>query len=246
VTAAGRRRSAPRRSTWLRWIGAIIAAAAAGYLVTCAVFPAPILPKAVVVPSLRGVPTDSSLARLARLGLRGRLSDTAPDGFLRAGLVAWQSPAAETKLPIGAVVKLGVSSGPPAVSVPDVTDLDFGLARDVLVASGLRIGTVDTVQLDAAAGTVVNTVPTAGANARSGDSVQVHISSGPPSVLVPDVVGLTVVEARDRILAAGLRVGVLSQQFEGKAGTILAQRPAPGDLVTRASGVDLTISGTIP
>lgn len=240
------RRTAPRGRVWLRLAGLVAAAALAGYLLTVVIFPAPILPTTVAVPALRGVPADSGLARLSRLGLRGRLSDTSSDGFLGAGLVAWQSPAADTRLPVGAVVKLGVSSGASAVSVPDVTDLDLGLARDVLIASGLRIGTVDTVQLDAPMGTVVNTAPAAGANAKSGDIVQVHVSSGPPSVLVPDVVGLTVTEARDRIAAAGLRVGALSQQFEGKAGTILAQRPAPGELVTRASGVDLTISGTIP
>lgn len=242
----GGRQPAPRRGVWLRLAGLVVAAALAGYLLTCAIFPAPILPKTAAVPPLRGLPADSGLARLSRLGLRGRLSDTAPDGFVGAGSVAWQSPAADTKLPVGAVVKLGVSSGAPAVSVPDVADLELGLARDVLIASGLRVGTVDTAQLDAPAGTVVNTAPAAGANAKSGDTVLVHVSSGPPSVLVPDVVGLTVIEARDRIAAAGLRVGVLSQQFEGKAGTILAQRPAPGELVTRASGVDLTISGTIP
>jgi serine/threonine-protein kinase len=242
----GGRRPAPRGGTWFRLVGLVAAAALAGYLLTCAIFPAPILPKSVDVPTLRGVPADSGLAQLSRLGLRGRLSDTAPDGFVSAGSVAWQSPVADTKLPVGAVVKLGVSSGAPATSVPDVTDLELHLARDVLVASGLRVGTVDTVQLDTPAGTVASTVPAAGANAKSGDTVLVHVSSGPPSVLVPDVVGLTVIEARDRIAAAGLRVGALSQQFEGRAGTILAQRPAPGELVTRASGVDLTISGTIP
>jgi serine/threonine-protein kinase len=74
----------------------------------------------------------------------------------------------------------------------------------------------------------------------------VTISSGPASVAVPDLVGLTVGAARERLAAAGLRVGALTQQFAGAAGTVLAQRPASGELVTRESGVDLTISGTMP
>jgi beta-lactam-binding protein with PASTA domain len=65
-------------------------------------------------------------------------------------------------------------------------------------------------------------------------------------VPVPDLAGLTVAAARERLASAGLRVGALDQRLEGKAGTILAQRPAPGELVTRESGVDLTVSGALP
>ncbi len=192
------------------------------------------------------MPTDSALAHLTRLGLRGKLADTVADPLTPAGTVAWQSPVAETALPQGAVVKLGVSGGSPLVSMPDVTDLDIGTARQVVEAAGLRVGKIDTVQQVVDAGTVVATVPEPGSAAHPGDAVALTVTSGPASVRVPDVVGLTVSAARDRLAAAGLRLGALDQRFEGKAGTVLAQRPAPGELVTKESGVNLTISGTLP
>ena len=227
-------------------LGFIAAAAAAGYLVTCAIFPAPILPKSLLVPAFRGMPADSAVAQLLRLGLRAKLADTVADPLTPAGTVAWQSPVAETALPQGAVVRLGVSSGGQLVSVPDVTDLDLGTGRQVIEAAGLRVGRVDTLAQDVAAGTVIATTPGAGGTLRPGDPVQVSVSRGPASISVPQLVGLTVAAARERLAAAGLRVGLLDQRFEGKAGTVLAQQPAAGEMVTKESGVNLTISGTIP
>jgi beta-lactam-binding protein with PASTA domain len=238
------RRSGIRRT--LVVLGVIGGAATAGYVVTCAVFPAPILPGHVSVPALHGVAADAAIAQLLKLGLRGRLADTVTDPLTPAGTVAWQSPVSETVLPQGAVVRLGISSGTPLASVPDVVDLDIGLARQVIEAAGLRVGGVDTTRRDIPFGVVLSSTPAAGTTAQPGNSVRIEISSGPPSVSVPSVMGLTVAMARDRLIAAGLRVGALEQRFEGKAGTILAQRPAPGELVTRESGVDLTISGTMP
>lgn len=227
-------------------LGVIAGAAAAGYVVTCAIFPAPIIARAIAVPPLYGASVEVAVARLAKLGLRGRLADTVPDPLTPAGTVAWQSPVAETRLPQGAIVKLGVSAGAPLVSVPSVADLDIGLARRVIEATGLRVARIDTVRTDAGLGIVLGTSPAAGSPARPGDSIAVTISSGPASVSVPDLVGLTVTAARERLAAAGLRVGVLDQRLEGTAGTILAQRPAPGELVIRESGVDLTVSGAMP
>lgn len=237
-------RSQSRRVLTL--LAVIAAAAAGGYVVTCAIFPAPILPRSIAVPALRGSPADSALGWLGRLGLRGKLADTVADPLTPAGTVAWQSPAAETLLPQGALVRIGVSGGAPLVSVPDVTDLDPALARQVIEAAGLQFGKIDTVRNDADLGTVLATVPLAGATARPGDPIRITVSSGAPSVPVPDLIGLTVVAARERLALAGLRVGALEQRFEGKPGTVLAQKPAPGELVTKESGVSLTISGTLP
>lgn len=224
----------------------IAAAAAAGYIVTCAIFPAPILPRAATVPALRGLPAGTALAEVAHLGLRGRLADTVADPLTAAGTVAWQSPAPETMLPEGAIVRLGVSSGAAVLAAPDVTDLDLATARDVIAAAGMVVGHIDTVRNDVEAGTVVATTPAPGASAHPGDVMALQVSDGAASVAVPGLVGLTISQARERLAAAGLRLGTLDQRFEGKAGTVLAQRPAPGELVTKESSVNLTISGTLP
>ncbi len=238
-------RSAAARRT-LVLIGVIAAAAAAGYVVTWAIFPAPIVTRPVKVPALRGEPLESAMDQLTKLGLRGRVSDTTPDPMTAIGTVSWQSPAPETVLPQGSAVKIGVSRGAPSVAMPQVADLDVALARQVIDAAGLKVSSVDTLAQDTDFGTVISTSPQSGSTLKAGDSVSLTISSGPVSIPVPDLTGLAVVAARERLNASGLRVGALLQRFEGRAGTVLAQRPAPGELVIRQSAVDLTISGTLP
>lgn len=226
--------------------GVILGAALAGYLTTCVMYPAPILPKSAAVPALRGIDSAEALAQLAKLGLRGRIADDIADPLVASGQVSWQSPAPETKLPASAVVTLGISSGKPPVVVPDLVDLPIDLARAVIAATALRVGAVDTVTESSDFGTVVAQSPRAGTPGAAVGEVRLTVSRGPASVKVPDVVGLTVLAARDRLAAQGLRIGVLEQRFEGKAGSVLAQSPAAGELVTRESAVNLTISGALP
>lgn len=225
--------------------GVLAAAALGGYLLTCAIYPAPILAKQASVPQLRGMRADSALATLQRMALRGRIIDTIRDPMVPAGGVVWQSPAPETMLPEGAQVKVAMSSGAPTVTVPDVSQFDLDLAVDVLQAAGLKIGVIDTLKDDADFGTVVSVVPASGSVVRPGREVDVSISSGPASVQVPNLVGLPLGVARDRLIAVGLRVGTLEQRMEGTAGTVLAQSPLTGALLTRGSAVNLTISGAM-
>lgn len=239
----------PRRPFWRPStisIAVVLGAALAGYLATCALYPAPILPKRITVPALRGLDTTRAIAQLTALGLRGRVSGDLADPLVAPGQVSWQSPAPQTVLPQSAVVRIGVSTGRPPIAVPDVVDLPVDLARTVIAAAGLTVAQVDTVRNDTELGTVVRQQPSAGVAAGSGTRVLLSVSSGPATVKVPTLVGLTVTAARDRLAAQGLRVGALEQRFEGKVGTVLAQSPAPGDLVTKETAVNLTISGALP
>jgi serine/threonine-protein kinase len=238
--------SSPERRGRLIAFGVIFAAALAGYLTTCVMYPAPILPKSATVPSLRGLDSAEALARLGELGLRGRVADEIADPLVAPGEVSWQSPAPETELPASAVVTLGISSGRPPVVVPDVVDLPIDLARAVIAATALKVGAVDTVTEASDFGTVVAQAPRAGTPGSAVSAVLLTVSRGPASVRVPEVVGLSLLAARDRLAAQGLRIGVLEQRFEGKAGSVLAQSPAAGELVTRESAVNLTISGALP
>ncbi len=238
---------APRRNHRTLWAALAVAAvcAAAGYVLTCAMYPAPILPRQITVPALRGVPLDSAVNRLAQLGLRGRPTDSIADPLIPSGAIAWQSPAPNTVLPEGSLVSLGVGTGAPVVAVPDVRLLDLRLALHVIEAAGLRAGAVDTVPNDADQGTVLGMRPSPGSALPTGGTIGLAVSSGPPPVPVPQVVGLSILAARQRLAAVGLRVGSIST-MAGSGGMVVSQRPQSGELVTRESAVDLTITGQGP
>lgn len=226
--------------------GIIAVAALAGYVATYIIFPAPIVSSTVTVPAFRGATIDAARTRLGELHLRARVVDTVGDPMTPAGTIAWQSPAPETALPEGAMVQLGVSSGAPAIDMPDVTDLDSSVAAEILVAAGLVIGRVDSIHHEWTRGTVVSTWPLPGAPVHASDTVQMNVSTGIASIPAPNVVGATLSVARERIEALGLKVGALDARVEGTPGTVIAQRPAAGTLLNRDGGIDLTLSGVSP
>ena len=63
------------------------------------------------------------------------------------------------------------------------------------------------------------------------------VSRGPAAVRIPDVAGLTELVARERLEAAGLRIGLVTDRGadgRGRPGTVLSQRPDPGVVSARA------------
>lgn len=155
------------------------AAIGGGLVVTWLLYPAPIVPRSVTVPQLQGTPSDQAVSELAGVGLRGRLAGEVEDPVTRSGAVSWQSPVAGTRLPQGAIVRLGISAGPPRVLVPDLTALALGDAREVLGAAGLSVGSIDSTWSELPIGTVVQTDPEERGTLRAGGTVDVTLSRGP-------------------------------------------------------------------
>ncbi|HRP08539.1 MAG TPA: PASTA domain-containing protein [Gemmatimonadales bacterium] len=168
-----------KRSPALWAVAAIGLAIAAGLLATWLLNPSPIVTTRVAVPALRGLPGDQAIANLAAVGLRGRLAGEFADPSLPVGSVSWQSPAPDTRLPLSAVVRLGVSSGTPQVVVPDLTDLELPAAAEIIRAAGLRIGRIDSVHAPAERGVIVGTRPDARSALRAGGTMQLTVSLGP-------------------------------------------------------------------
>jgi serine/threonine-protein kinase len=160
-------------------LGVVVGAAILGMMATWLLFPPRIVPRQAEVPTLRGVTTEAAVARLAALGLRGRLSGTLPDPLTPRGTISWQSPASGTLLPDGSVVRLGASTGAPLVIMPDVTDLDLHTAQRVIEAAGLRLGSTETEWSTTPAGIVLRTRPGSRSALRAGNSVLMTISRGP-------------------------------------------------------------------
>lgn len=167
-----------RRGVW-PWLILLPVAAAGGLVVAWLLYPAPILQRQAEVPPLRGVAADQAVADLAALGLRGRIAGELDDPLTAEGTVSWQSPAAGTRLPEGALVRLGISTGAPRVVVPDLLDLDLATARLILEAAGLVAGRVDSVWSANAAGAVIRTRPEPRSAIRAGGKVDVTVSLGP-------------------------------------------------------------------
>lgn len=198
------------------------------------------------VPAVIGLDEPTARARVEAAGFRPRLDRTEPSPVTAAGLVAWQEPAAGVRLQAGAVVRITRSDGPEPTAIPDVRELEPGLARAVLAAAGFRAAGLDSAAAETPRGAVVATRPAAGTVQPPGAPVLLVLSRGPADRMVPGVAGLPLEEARDRLEAAGLRVGAVRPPATPGA-VVTGQRPGAGARVPAESPVDLTVrEGGVP
>jgi beta-lactam-binding protein with PASTA domain len=153
-------------------------------------------------PEMRQVPSISGLARpdviglLQRFGFRvaiRRMLHRSAENSLIGTL-----PAAGKPAPVGGMVILLVSNGPPKVLVPNVVGLYPSDARVRLQAVGLELGRIryDPASLDSA-GVIIAQGPVAGDSLGQGSAVRVVLAGpdpNPPEPVVDSTAGGVVVE----------------------------------------------------
>ena len=116
-------------------------------------------------------------------------------------------------------------------AVPDVCGLGEVKATEILRAAGFEIGKIAYVSSDMAAGRVVSQSILPFSSLALGASVDLTVSTGAlhTEKTVPDLSGLTVDEARERLAEVGLVIGrIYSIQNGDKKNTVLLQSVAAG------------------
>jgi serine/threonine-protein kinase len=228
----------------LKHLAIFLGALLAGYLVAALLlFRAPIFAQTSTVPRVIGLSADSARRLLQQVELAGKVADHLSHPTAPQGHVVWQDPPPEVVVASGTIVDLSVSDGPQRVLIPDVTGYDEETARLLVESAGLTVN-VERAQTAAPRGVVVNSRPPAGTALNPGRPVSIVVSQGAPTITVPDVVGLTLQDARPKIEEAGLRVGTsLSRSTTvAQPGIIIEQRPQAGTLGAPGTAVDLVIS----
>lgn len=157
------------------------------------------------------------------------------------GIVIEQDPPAGEIVDEGEVIVLRISAGPDLVEVPDVLGKTAQEAADELEAVELMVGlTTEEASEDFEPGQVISQSPAAGEQAPAGSAVDLVISSGPETVVVPSVVCDPVELAREKIVAAGLKFKRATPEFSDECpdpGTIARTNPEAGAQVRPNSTV---------
>ena len=183
----------------------------------------------VAVPRVVGDPVQTATAKLAQVKLVAdpvrQPSDTVP-----ADTVISQNPTDGTEVSPNSSVRLFVSSGPSAVTVPDLKGLTVQEAQNQLSDQGLSVGTVTEVDdPDTEAGKIIDSNPGTGASVSPDTKINVRIGTG--KVAVPNVVGKSQSEAQTIIAAANLQVETRFRATNDvPEGTVISQRPKDGTI----------------
>ncbi|HYN65265.1 MAG TPA: Stk1 family PASTA domain-containing Ser/Thr kinase [Ornithinibacter sp.] len=209
---------------------ALVAIAALGALAwgLSTYFGAEEVPK-VAVPSVVGDPYQTATAKLVQVKLVAEVvrqpSDTVPEDE-----VISQNPTAGTEVSENSTVRLFVSAGPTAVTVPDLKGLTVQEAQSQLSDQGLEVGTVEEVDdPDTEQGKIIDSNPGAGTSVAPQTKINVRVGTG--KVAVPNVVGKSQSEAQSLIAAANLQVETKFRQTnEVPEGQVTAQSPRDGTI----------------
>jgi serine/threonine-protein kinase len=133
------------------------------------------------------------------------------------------------------------------INTPNVIGLSLADARATLAAKGLGVGKINQ-QYDPTgkfqAGVVMDQTPKPDLLLSKGQTVELLVSAGIHYVQVPDgLVGLTQDEAKQSLVAAGLKVGqIVPRNSDQPAGQVLDTNPPAGSKVPINSAVELFVS----
>ncbi|HEX5726305.1 MAG TPA: PASTA domain-containing protein, partial [Longimicrobiaceae bacterium] len=205
-------------------------------------------PGRVTVPRVLGMSRDEASAALGRVGIKVAQVDSMESGGT-PGTVVRQLPTAGSVVPAGTTATLVLARERVVreVAVPNVVGQPMVLASGVLLASGLRVEGVDSVESSARRGTVVTQEPAAGTRVPRRTGVRLTLAAAPQALTVPDLTGLTPERARTVLERSRLRLaGVDSVQREGGSGEVAGQRPQAGAQVRPGAGVSVTVTVPVP
>lgn len=252
----GRRRSlsggdpSGRRSLEIdgRLLGIVAGAIGLGWLVgylvsTQLLFPAPPPPRDLqTVPDVRGIGLNAARERLEGAGLTLGTVDSLLHPTVPEGVVLGQAPLPDQSARPETAVRVTVSMGPQTRSVPDVRQLQVERARTVLETSGFLV-LVDTAESEVERGRVIDVFPPPDSVVALPSEVSLLVSTGPPVVVMPFVLGLPEEEARSLLDSLGLVVTEVEEAFTfGRdQGIVVEQEPASDTELERGSGVQLKV-----
>jgi serine/threonine-protein kinase len=166
----------------------------------------------------------------------------APNPRVPADRVASQTPNAGSKIAPGSEVQIILSDGPGKTSVPtSLIGSTLDEAKLLLEGSGLIIAKTNAVESSEAPGTIVAVIPGPGSTVPAGSGVVLNIASG--KVFVPNVLGISKIEATTILIQAGFIPNVIeTQDAEQPRGAVLAQAPAAEVSAKIGSSVTITVN----
>jgi serine/threonine-protein kinase len=201
------------------------------------------------MPRVVGLQVAPATAKLKDDGLKVVISDQANANY-QVGTVLASNPAADTLVKKGDTATLTVAVAPPVqkTTVPDnITNVPVGTAEANLTQAGLQY-TVKYQTSTASQGQVISASPSSGQSINKGGTVTLTVSSGPSTVPVPSLAGLSQNAAINLLGQSQLQIGNVSSSPSSQyaAGLVISSSPGAGAQVPANSSVSIVVSSGPP
>jgi len=197
------------------------------------------------LPAVVGLPVGQATTTLTGEGLKVTDTSQATADYA-VGTVLNSDPAKGTLVKKGDTVTLTVASAPvvPKTTVPSgITNTPVGNAESILAQAGLQSATKYQTGT-AAEGQVISSDPASGQSINKGGTVTLTVSSGPTTVPVPSLAGLSQNAAIQLLGSSQLQIGAITSVASSQypAGQVIQSNPGAGAQVAPGTSVNIAVS----
>lgn len=202
----------------------------------------------VIVPSLGGRTVNDASAVLNAVGLTLKVEDAKrPDPRIPAGQIISQDPVAGVRTRRERSVKVWVSAGAHATTVPALLGESERSAQLRAQQQGIQLSSVAEIRTnDYATGTVVAQSPAPRQTLPAGAALALLVNRGEhgATYVMPDLIGVNGDRAADLLRARGFRVSVVGDHpYPGiPGGIVLRQSPQGGFQIGLSDPISLEVS----
>jgi serine/threonine-protein kinase len=199
------------------------------------------------VPKVVGMKDIEAIDLLDNNGFKPLVSDTSYGLKVPKGEVFLQKPEAGKIVKEGRTVYLFISGGDKVVSVPKLIGKSILDAKFALERLGLKLGRVERVASSQPEDMIFDQQYAEGTTLKQGGVVGVTVSAGRGSggsVIVPDLIGKTLSDARKILADSSLIIGKINYQPSSTLlpNTVLDQYPSSGIKVNPGDAVDIFVT----
>ena len=197
---------------------------------------------------VQGKTLEEAIAMIEAEDFRAILSDTMYTNKVAEGIVVDQYPKPNMKVKTGRTVRLKISTSEKLVSIPNLIGQSLRSAELILQQASLLIDTVYfEYNPEFPKGTIAWQYPKANDTMKKGFGIQVTVSKGlPPDYFyqVPNVIGLSLNQAKEYLAKARLKVGKISYHEDQDLVpyTVLDQSISEGTVLDRPMNINLVVS----
>jgi serine/threonine-protein kinase len=198
------------------------------------------------VPKVVGLQELEALDLLEKEGFKPLISDTSYGLQVPVGAVFFQKPGAGEIVKEGRTIFLFVSGGEKVVSVPILKGKSILDAKFALERLGLDLGRIERIPSSQPEDMIFDQQYAEGTLLKQGEIVGVTVSAGRGGgeIIVPDLIGKSLSEARKILADSSLIIGKINYQPSSTLlpNTILDQYPSSGNNLNPGDAIDVFVT----
>ncbi|NQT67937.1 MAG: PASTA domain-containing protein [Actinobacteria bacterium] len=200
-----------------------------------------------LTPNLIGLSQEDASEILENSGLiSGNISKEYSIAFEENHIIS-QDPEFNERIEPGGTVNITVSKGEEIIIVPHIIGLDFRDASNRLESLGFIVTSskapLTSTDITNETGIIINVIPSPGSEVGVNSVVELVISTDEPLVLVPNLMNLSLEQAKDKLNPYNItyEISNINPDSPVQEGTVLGQYPEAGAYIFPGSSVILFI-----